>query len=61
MLIVSHKEIFLGNPRARQRPKRPAQQGHEETEPVKAATRSRLLGEEGDAQNNIIILRMVLG
>jgi len=45
----------------RQRPKRPAQQGHEETEPVKAATRSRLLGEEGDAQNNIIILRMVLG
>ena len=27
MLIVSHKEIFLGNPRARQRPKRPAAAG----------------------------------
>ena len=37
-------------PRARQRPQRPAQQGHEVTEPVKAATRSRLRGEEGDAQ-----------
>jgi len=35
---------------ARQRPQRPAQQGHEVTEPVKAATRSRLRGEEGDAQ-----------
>jgi hypothetical protein len=37
-------------PHARQRPQRPAQQGHVVTEPVKAATRSRPRDEEGDAQ-----------
>jgi len=42
------KQQIRPNP-ARQRPKRPAQQGHEGTEPVKAATRSRLRSEEGDA------------
>jgi phage tail tape-measure protein len=61
MSLISLKAVFRVKSSARQRPKRPAQQGHEVTEPVKAATRSRLQGEEGDAQNTMVFMKILIG